>query len=114
MRILESLFTRMALEKIAENLYRITVTGYKMRDIIDELLLFARVRQIDALEIGPLDTGAIIAEVLMHLESRIQEAQAEIWPVAFGYAAWVETVWGNLISNAIRYGGDAAANIPRV
>jgi two-component system sensor histidine kinase/response regulator len=115
--LMEMRFTRMDPEKIAENLHRITVTGYKMRDIIDELLLFARVRQLDALEIGPLDTGAIIAEVLTHLEQRIQEAQAEIvmpeaWPVASGYAAWVDVVWGNMISNAIKYGGDAAANLP--
>ena len=105
--LLESRFTRMAPEKVADNLHRITVTGYKIRDIIDELLLFARVRQLDALEIGPLDTGAIIAEALAYLEPRIQEAQAEIlmpetWPVASGYAAWVDIVWGNLISNAIK------------
>ncbi len=115
--LLESRFARMDPENVAENLHRITVTGYKMRDIIDELLLFARVRQIDALEIGPLDTGAIVAEVLIHLELRIQETQAEIvmpetWPVASGYAAWVDIVWGNLISNAIKYGGDPDANLP--
>ena len=115
--LLESRFTRMDPEKVAGNLHRITVTGYKIRDIIDELLLFARVRQLDALEIGPLDMGAIIAEVLTNLELRIQEAQAEIvmpetWPVVSGYPAWVEIVWVNLISNAIKYGGDIAANIP--
>lgn len=115
--LLESRFTRMEPEKIADSLHRITRTGYKMRDIIDELLLFARVRQMDALEIGPLDMGAIIAEVLTNLELHIQEAQAEIvipetWPVASGYAAWVEIVWSNFISNALKYGGDADAHIP--
>ncbi|MGC9395405.1 MAG: response regulator [Anaerolineae bacterium] len=115
--LLESRFTRMDPEKVTENLHRITITGYKIRDIIDELLLFARVRQLDALEIAPLDTGALITEVLTHLELPIQEAQAEIvmpetWPVASGYAPWVEIVWGNMISNAIKYGGDPDANIP--
>lgn len=115
--LLESRFGRMEPEKVAENLRRITVTGYKMRDIIDELLLFARVRQIDALEIEPLDMDAIVAEVLTSLELRIQEAQAEIvapetWPTASGYAAWVEIVWSNMISNALKYGGDSATNLP--
>ncbi len=115
--LLESRFTRMDPEQVAENLHRITVTGYKIRDIIDELLLFARVRQLDALEIGPLDTGTIVAETLTYLEPRIQESQAEIvvpetWPVASGYAAWIGIVWGNLISNAIKYGGDADVNLP--
>jgi len=115
--LMESRFTRMEPEQVAQNLHRITVTGYKIRDIIDELLLFARVRQLDALEIGPLDTRAIVAEALTYLEPRIQEAQAEIvmpetWPVASGYAAWVDIVWGNLISNAIKYGGDSDTNLP--
>ncbi|MFN2283993.1 MAG: response regulator [Anaerolineae bacterium] len=118
--LLESRFSRMDSEKIADNLHRITVTGYKIRDIVDELLLFARVRQLDALETGPLDMGAIVTEVLTQLELRIQEAQAEIimpetWPVASGYPAWVEIVWSNMISNAVKYGGDPATNVsPRV
>jgi two-component system, sensor histidine kinase and response regulator len=115
--LLETRFSRMDPASVAENLHRITVTGYKMCDIIDELLLFARVRQIDALEIGPVDMGALIAAVLTNLELPIQEAQAEIvmpdtWPVVSGYAAWIEIVWGNLISNAIKYGGDVATNTP--
>jgi hypothetical protein len=40
----------------------------------------------------------------------LQEYQAEVtlpnaWPVALGYAAWVEEVWANYISNALKYGG---------
>jgi len=27
------------------------------------------------------------------------------WPMAMGYAPWVEEVWANYISNAIKYGG---------
>src|SRR5206468_1582865 len=34
----------------------------------------------------------------------------EKWPTASGYAPWVEEVWTNYISNAIKYGG----NPPRV
>ena len=27
------------------------------------------------------------------------------WPVAVGYASWVEEVWANYISNGLKYGG---------
>ncbi len=115
--LLETRFRRMEPEKIAENLQRITRTGYKMRDIIDELLLLANVRQVDAVQTGPLDMGAVVAEALGRLELQIQETQASIvmpetWPVALGHAAWVEAVWANYIGNALKYGGDASANIP--
>ncbi|MBN2389779.1 MAG: HAMP domain-containing histidine kinase [Anaerolineae bacterium] len=41
----------------------------------------------------------------------IDEKQAhlilpESWPVALGYAAWVEEIWANYLSNALKYGGD--------
>jgi len=29
----------------------------------------------------------------------------ECWPVAKGYGPWIEHVWANYISNAIKYGG---------
>jgi signal transduction histidine kinase len=40
----------------------------------------------------------------------IEQFQAEVvlpdsWPVALGYNPWVEEVWVNYVSNAIKYGG---------
>ena len=40
----------------------------------------------------------------------IEETKAEIiwpdqWPLALGYTPWVEEVWANYISNALKYGG---------
>jgi two-component system sensor histidine kinase/response regulator len=115
--LLETRFTRMEPEKIADSLQRITRTGYKMRDIIDELLLFASIRQTDAVQTHPLDMGAIVTEVLGRLEPQTQEKRAEIivpeaWPTASGHVAWIEEVWMNYIGNALKYGGDASANIP--
>ncbi len=85
-------------------------TSYKMISIIDELLLLAQVRRLEQVDIEPLDTGAIVAEVLSRLETLISDRQAEIsspenWPIAWGYAPWVEEVWVNYLSNAIKYGG---------
>jgi signal transduction histidine kinase len=54
--------------------------------------------------------ACIVAEVQSRLAALIAEAQAEIvtpeqWPTAVGYAPWVEEIWVNYVSNAIKYGG---------
>jgi signal transduction histidine kinase len=61
-------------------------------------------------EIKPLDTAGIVAEAVERLTYMIERYQAEIilpesWPIAQGYAPWVEEVWFNYLSNAIKYGG---------
>ncbi len=106
----ETRFNQMENSLIRENLHRITHAGYKMRNIIDELLLFASVREMDSLQIVPIDTAALIKEVLERLDPQIQELHAEIsfpatWPTALGYPGWIEEVWSNYISNALKYGG---------
>ena len=85
--------------------------GRKMNNIVDELLLLASVRQLEV-EAAPLDMEPIVAEAQQHLADMIEQAQAEIsaermdsWPRALGHAAWVEEVWANYLSNAIKYGG---------
>ena len=83
--------------------------GRKMNNIVDELLLLAGVREVE-FEAMPLDMASIVAEASQRLTSVIQEHQAKIkvnnsWPVASGYGPWVEEVWVNYLSNAIKYGG---------
>ncbi len=83
--------------------------GKKMVSVVDALLLLAEVRDTEV-EIAPLDMAAIIAEVLERLSHLIDEKQAEIilpsrWPSALGYAPWIEEVWANYLSNALKYGG---------
>ena len=89
----------------------ITKTSLKMNTIIQEMLLMAKLRQIDEIKIERLDMGKIVAESLENLSSLIFEAQAEIitpeaWLPVRGYAPWIEKVWNNYISNAIKYGGE--------
>jgi PAS domain S-box-containing protein len=84
-------------------------SGRKMGIIIDELLLLASVRR-EEVPIQPLDTERIVHEALQRLAPMIEEHQADVvqgdhWPVALGYDPWVEEVWVNYISNAIRHGG---------
>ncbi|MFN8458305.1 MAG: response regulator [Anaerolineae bacterium] len=81
----------------------------KMNSIIEALLLLASVRK-EQIDLKPLNMARIVAEVQHRLASLIKEHEAELispnsWPVALGYAPWVEEVWANYISNAIKYGG---------
>jgi signal transduction histidine kinase len=82
----------------------------KMDNIIEELLLLAGVRKMESVEPIPLDMGAIVAEAQSRLEDLIRSHEAEIvaperWPLAQGRAPWIEEVWTNYLSNAIKYGG---------
>ncbi|MBN1979235.1 MAG: PAS domain S-box protein [Anaerolineae bacterium] len=84
--------------------------GIKMSAIIDELLLLASVRQAEDVALEPVDMSAIVADVQVRLAGLIQEHQAEIvaperWPTALGRSQWIEEVWINYVSNAIKYGG---------
>jgi len=96
-------------EELRRYLYKMARSGRKMSDIIDELLLLAVVRQMEV-KMKPLDMAGIVAEAQQRLADMIEERQAEIvlpdtWPVALGYGPWVEEVWVNYLSNALKYGG---------
>ncbi|MBN1287589.1 MAG: PAS domain S-box protein [Anaerolineae bacterium] len=112
-------FKNMTDRDIQRFLVEIIRIGEKMNNITDELLLLASVRELDEVPLEPLDMGQIIYEAQSRLYQIIEEYGAEIvmlpqkWPVAWGYAAWIEEVWANYISNAIKYGGSATAP-PRV
>ena len=84
-----------------------------MYEIIDALLLLASVRKMDNVEVSRLDMAHIVAETRQRLEPLIRDYQPEItlpdsWPVASGYTPWIEEVWVNYISNALKYGGKPA------
>lgn len=88
----------------------ITQNARKMQTIIEELLLLAGVRRAEDVSMVPLDMGGIVAEALQRLNQMIEEHHAQIvlppsWPSALGHAPWMEEVWVNYISNAIKYGG---------
>jgi two-component system sensor histidine kinase/response regulator len=82
----------------------------KMRQIIDNLLRLASVRGTAAVQMQPLDMGSVVAGAMEHLTMTVQESRAEIvipdsWPKTLGHGPWVEEMWANYISNAIKYGG---------
>jgi len=96
-------------EELRRYLHTIARNGRKMSSIIDELLVLAEVRKMEAV-VEPLEMAGIVAEALQRLARMIDERQAEIilpdtWPMALGYTTWIEEVWVNYLSNAIKYGG---------
>lgn len=96
-------------EELHEYVEQIRVTAYDMDEMIYNLLLLseAGAAKVPAQE---LDMAGIVGRTLGRLASLIQQHGAEIshpeyWPGAVGYAPWIEDVWSNLISNAVKYGG---------
>jgi signal transduction histidine kinase len=82
-----------------------------MSQVIQELLLLSQVRRYDVAS-QPLDMAAVLSEAQARLWPMVAESAAEIvvhdldqWPTACGYAPWVEEIWYNYISNALKYGG---------
>jgi PAS domain S-box-containing protein len=81
----------------------------KMVGIIDGLLMLSRIRKEDIVQ-TPIDTGEILNEVLRRLDNEIIKRNATIeksdqWPKVMGHPQWIEEVWVNLVSNALKYGG---------
>jgi PAS domain S-box-containing protein len=104
-------FDTMPDDEKREHLHRIETDAQKMGRIVDELLLLSSLRESESVSVGPLDMDHIVGEALQRLDYLVRQCQAEVvlpedgWPVAVGYAAWVEEIWANYLSNAIKYGG---------
>lgn len=101
----------MADEKRMRYLQTIARNGNKMKGIIEALLSLASVRTMEEVTVSRLNMSQIVAEVKGRLIHVIEESQAQLtlpksgaWPAALGYAPWVEEVWANYLSNALKYG----------
>jgi two-component system sensor histidine kinase/response regulator len=97
-------------EELRKHLLAIARHGKRMGNIIDELLLLSSMRKLEEVELEPLDMACIVADAQERLGYLIEKHQVKItlpeaWPIAIGHGPWVEEVWVNYLSNAIRYGG---------
>ena len=102
-------YDRISPNQIKSTLGILSQSATKMRDIVDSLLLLARIRMED-IRIESVEMGTIVEEVCQRLQPMIQEADAKIilpeeWPIVHGYGPWLEEVWVNYLTNAVKYGG---------
>jgi signal transduction histidine kinase len=84
--------------------------GNIMLKIVDELLLLSRIRKED-IKPESIDMASIVKDAIGRLNRHSEDRKAtyelpQSWPVVMGHPQWIEEVWVNLISNAIKYGGD--------
>jgi signal transduction histidine kinase len=102
-------FTAMSDEEQYSLLQVADRSGQQMDNIIDELLLLTSVRG-QQVEPRRLDMGPIVERALDRLNYLIVGYKANVqrpaeWPAAIGYGPWIEEVWVNYVSNALKYGG---------
>jgi len=98
-------------EKIKKFAPRVYDSANQSMKIVDALLLLARVRSEGKVEMSPVDMWAAVKNVESRLSPIVEKYGARLiypdeWPTATGYGPWVEEIWANYISNALKYGGD--------
>ena len=87
----------------------IKASASKSLKITQELLILATVSHQEISK-SKLNMQQIFKEAKSQLQELIASKNAKItepetWPAAIGYASWVEEIWTNYLSNAIKYGG---------
>lgn len=91
-------------------LRKIMDQGYKLHNIVEEILVLASVRKVEVSLLPITNMGELVSNALQRIHGLANEYEAEIvlpsdWPVVLGHGPWLEEVWANYLSNAIKYGG---------
>jgi PAS domain S-box-containing protein len=96
-------------DELERYLSSIARDAHKMDNIIDDLMVLSTVGYTQP-HLEAIDVRDLAVSATKQLDPMVRQFEAEIsiardWPTAVGYAPWIEIVWANYISNAIKYGG---------
>ena len=99
-------------EKGQHYLGRIQEQATHMTRMVEQLLVLAQVRDVEA-SIASLDINFIVNAALQRLEHDLDGVQVTLespLPPALGMMQWIEEVFANLIENAVKYIGSDNAS----
>lgn len=95
-----------------ESLSMIQTSAKKMQQIIESLLTLSVIRRSEKIELENIDSKKVALQALNRLQDSIKKTKAEItldddteWPIIYGKYQWIEEVWVNYLTNALKYGG---------
>jgi signal transduction histidine kinase len=107
--IMEDIISQNDKDLLVELSGLINQSANKSIQITHDLLMLATTDK-SKVQLAPLNMKVIFADACKQLGELINSSKAiittpEFWPDALGYAPWIEEVWTNYLSNAIKYGG---------
>lgn len=96
-------------EQQTRYLAHIAKTVQQLSQLVRDLLLFAETKEHQIM-LTACNMTEIIASSKERIKAMIEGYEAQInqpteWPSVVGYPGWIEEVWINYLSNAIKYGG---------
>ncbi|MEK7991590.1 MAG: response regulator, partial [Thiotrichaceae bacterium] len=98
-------------EKMYNRFKMIHQSGENLANIIQGLLLLAGVSRQQEMQFETVDMQKLVSQVIHNrLSYIIEQSQTQIeiqteLPAIWGFGTWIEEIWLNYISNAIKYGG---------
>ncbi|MCI0397528.1 MAG: ATP-binding protein [Chloroflexi bacterium] len=102
-------YPRLSDEERMELIENVVASGQKTQHIIDALLMLASAHH-GQVPLQRVNMENVVHEARQRLQPMMETRQVRViepesWPPALGLEPWVEEVWANYLSNAIKYGG---------
>jgi signal transduction histidine kinase/DNA-binding response OmpR family regulator len=95
---------------VAFGLEEIANYAQKMEEMVSNLLLLARLRHIDDIEVEAVDAEPVVRAAVGRFQERVESRGIDVrigddLPPALANAIWLEEVFANLVENAVKYIG---------